>query len=254
MFAKSIVDSDLFLDMPATTQLLYFHLGMRADDDGFIVNPKSIMRAVACSHDDLVLLIEKGFVIKFDSGVIVIRHWKINNSIRGDRKTPTKCKEKSLIDMDNEDTYQICACQPNDNQVPTICQPDDSQSVSNLDTQDRIGKDRLGKDRLDSFYLARCENFSTSQQSFNKPMLKDVQAYAEAENIQTDVQRFYNYYEEHGWKDKKGRDVASRWKATLKRWGEQEGKYPEKRNPNDSHVDAEKSAAYKSLVYNPPDK
>lgn len=95
MFAKSIIDSDLFLDMPATTQLLYFHLGMRADDDGFIANPKSIMRAVACSNDDMFLLIEKGFVIKFDSGVIVIRHWKINNSIRGDRKIPTKCKEKA---------------------------------------------------------------------------------------------------------------------------------------------------------------
>ncbi len=126
---------------------------------------------------------------------------------------------------------------------------------SNADRLDReLDRDKeIEKDNL-SFFLERCEDFSTSQQSFNKPMLKDVQAYAEAENIQTDVQRFYNYYEEHGWKDKKGRDVASRWKATLKRWGEQEGKYPEKRNPNDSHVDAEKSAAYKSLVYNPPDK
>ena len=126
---------------------------------------------------------------------------------------------------------------------------------SNADRLDReLDRDKeIEKDNL-SFFLERCEDFSTSQQSFNKPMLKDVQAYAEAENIQTDVQRFYSYYEEHGWKDKKGRDVASRWKATLKRWGEQEGKYPEKRNPNDSHVDAEKSAAYKSLVYNPPDK
>lgn len=237
MFAKSIIDSDLFLDMPATTQLLYFHLGMRADDDGFIANPKSIMRAVACSHDDLSLLIEKGFVIKFDSGVIVIRHWKINNSIRGDRKIPTKCKEKSLIDIDNEDAYQFCACQPNDNQVPTTCQPDANQMTA---------QDRLGKDRLDSFYLARCEEVSTSQQGFNRPMLKEVEAYAKAENIQTDVQRFYSYYEEHGWKDKKGRDVASRWKATLKRWGEQEGKYPEKKP---EAFEAENAAAYESLIY-----
>lgn len=107
----------------------------------------------------------------------------------------------------------------------------------------------IEKDNL-SFYLARCEDFSTSQQSLNKPMLKEVEAYARAENIQTDVQRFYSYYEEHGWKDKKGRDVASRWKATLKRWGEQEGKYPEKRSPNDFHVDAEKAAVYESLIYN----
>ncbi|MDO4157339.1 MAG: hypothetical protein Q4D37_11290, partial [Oscillospiraceae bacterium] len=119
--------------------------------------------------------------------------------------------------------------------------PECIQGVSNADTQDR-----LGKDRLDSFYLARCEEVSTSQQGFNKPMLKEVEAYAEAENIQTDVQRFYSYYEEHGWKDKKGRDVASRWKATLKRWGEQEGKYPEK-NPND--FQSENAAAYESLIY-----
>lgn len=131
------------------------------------------------------------------------------------------------------------------------CNGDVTKSnADRLDREKELEKDReIEKDNL-SFYLARCENLSTCQQSFNKPMLKDVQAYAEAENIQTDVQRFYSYYEEHGWKDKKGRDVTSRWKATLKRWGEQEGKYPEKRSPNDFHVDAEKAAVYESLIYN----
>lgn len=240
MFAKSIIDSDLFLDMPATTQLLYFHLGMRADDDGFIANPKSIMRAVACSNDDMFLLIEKGFVIKFDSGVIVIRHWKISNYIQKDRYKPTNQPEIEQLEL-VKGKYNLKPVSTLDSEC--------IQGVSNADTQDRLGKDRIGKDRLDSFFLARCENLSTSQQSSNKPMLKEVETYAKAENIQTDVQRFYSYYEEHGWKDKKGRDVVSRWKATLKRWGEQEGKYPEK-NPNDSHVDAEESAAYKSLIYN----
>jgi len=86
-------------------------------------------------------------------------------------------------------------------------------------------------------------------------MLKDVQAYAEAENIQTDVQRFYSYYEKTGWKTKNGRPITD-WKSTLRYWANTDKKDADtsKKNPNDFHVDAEKSAAYKSLVYNPPDK
>lgn len=152
-----------------------------------------------------------------------------------------------MIDIDNEDTYQFCDCQPNDNQVPTTCQPDANQMTA----QDRIGKDRLGKDRLDSFFLERCENFSTSQQSFNKPMLKEVETYAKAENIQTDVQRFYSYYEKTDWKTKSGQPITD-WKSTLRYWANTDKKDADtsKKNPNDSHVDAEKAAAYKSLIYN----
>lgn len=127
---------------------------------------------------------------------------------------------------------------------------------SNADRLDReLDRDKeIEKDNL-SFFLERCEDFSTSQQSFNKPMLKDVQAYAEAENIQTDVQRFYSYYEKTGWKTKNGRPITD-WKSTLRYWANTDKKDADtsKKNPNDFHVDAEKSAAYKSLVYNPPDK
>ena len=81
MFSKSIIDSDLFLDMPATTQMLYFHLAMRADDDGFINDPKRIMRMIGASDDDMRILIAKQFVILFDSGIVVIKHWRIHNYI-----------------------------------------------------------------------------------------------------------------------------------------------------------------------------
>ena len=85
----SIVDSDAFLEMPLSTQCLYFHLNMRADDDGFIGNPKRIMRVIGASEDDLKLLMAKRFILVFDDGVIVIKHWRMHNTIQKDRYTPT---------------------------------------------------------------------------------------------------------------------------------------------------------------------
>lgn len=89
MFSRQITDSDPFLDMPLSAQALYFHLGMNADDDGFINNAKRIQRMIGANDDDLKLLIAKHFVLAFDTGVVVIKHWKVNNSIRKDRYTPT---------------------------------------------------------------------------------------------------------------------------------------------------------------------
>ena len=89
MFSLKIVDSDLFLEMPLSSQCLYFHLSMRADDDGFVNNPKKIIKIIGANEDDLKILIAKGFVIVFEKGIIVITHWKINNFIRKDRYKPT---------------------------------------------------------------------------------------------------------------------------------------------------------------------
>ena len=94
MFTQKIIDSDAFLDMPLSSQALYFHLNMRADDDGFVNNPKRIQRTVGASEDDLKLLIVKRFVIGFDSGVIVIKHWKMHNTLRKDRYNPTQYQEE----------------------------------------------------------------------------------------------------------------------------------------------------------------
>jgi len=130
MFAKTIIDSDAFLDMPQSTQLLYFHLSMRADDDGFINNPKSIMRNVGCKEDDIRILSGKKFIIPFESGVVVIKHWKIHNYIQKDRYHETKYKEeKATLGTDENGAYTKCI-----------------QDVSKLDTQVRLelGKDRLG--------------------------------------------------------------------------------------------------------------
>ncbi|MFW7419002.1 hypothetical protein ACODH8_02285 [Vagococcus fluvialis] len=134
MFAKTIIDSDLFLDMPLTTQLLYFHLSMRADDDGFINNPKRILRTVGCGDDDLKILITKNFIIPFESGIVVIKHWKIHNYIRVDRyKATVYSEEKQQLITNENKIYDVGMSSgiPNDNQ---------------METQVRLGKDRLGKD------------------------------------------------------------------------------------------------------------
>ena len=106
MFAKSIVLSDAFLDMPMSARCLYFTLGMLADDDGFVDGPKSIMRQCGASQDDLAILVGKRFVLLFDTGVIVIKHWRINNYLRSDRYTPTShIKEKASIEVDSNGAY-----------------------------------------------------------------------------------------------------------------------------------------------------
>lgn len=106
MFAKTIIDSDAFLDMPLSAQALYFHLSMRADDDGFINNPKKIQRMVGASEDDCKLLLLKRFLITFESGVVVIKHWKIHNYIRSDRYKPTVYQtEKALLEEKDNKSY-----------------------------------------------------------------------------------------------------------------------------------------------------
>ena len=132
MFAKTIVTSDAFLDMPLSARCLYFTLGMFADDDGFVNNPKSIMRQVGASQDDLNLLLVNRFILAFESGVIVIKHWKIHNYIAKDRYKETKyIEEKSSLMLDEKGAYTECI-----------------QDVYKMDTQVSIGKDSKGKDRL----------------------------------------------------------------------------------------------------------
>ena len=140
MFAKSIIDSDAFLDMPISSQCLYFHLAMRADDDGFINSPKKIMKIVGANDDDMNILIARKFVLVFDSGVVVIKHWRIHNYIAKDRYKETNyIDEKKALYLDENKAY-------------TLDQKACIQDVYSLDTQVRIGKDsldkyRLGKDR-----------------------------------------------------------------------------------------------------------
>ena len=142
MFSKEITTSDRFVDMPASTQLLYFHLGMEADDDGFIGNARMLGRAYGASNDDIKLLQAKGFIIVFESGVTVVKDWNLNNQIRKDRLKPTIYQvEKNLLTLDNTGVYQL------DNQMTTKPQPNDNQMTTKC--PHRLGKDRIEEYRID---------------------------------------------------------------------------------------------------------
>ena len=133
MFAKTIMDSDAFLDMPLSTQALYFHLSMRADDDGFVNNAKKIQRMLGCTDDDLKILLSKNFIIPFENGVCVIKHWLIHNYIQKDRYKPTVYGDlKDKLTIKENKVYSL----------DTQC----IQNVSIVDTQVRLGKVRIEKD------------------------------------------------------------------------------------------------------------
>ena len=144
MFSSNVIDSDAFLDMSPTARLLYYDMGMRADDDGFIDSPKKIMRIIGASDSDLKELIDNEFVLRFDSGVIVIRHWYVNNRVRRDTYHETiYTEEKSRLFMEKNNVYQL----RNDSVTDTL-QTRDEIGSQIRGGEDRIDKDRLGKDRL----------------------------------------------------------------------------------------------------------
>lgn len=137
MFAKTIIDSDAFLELPISSQLLYFHLSMRADDEGFINKPKTIMRMLGAKDDDMNILIMKKFIIPFESGVVVIKHWRIHNYLQNDRLVPTKyVDEREQLELDENKAYRL-------SKKPCI------HNTGKVYTQVRVVKDSIGKNSIE---------------------------------------------------------------------------------------------------------
>ena len=205
MFAKRIIDSDAFLDMPLSTQSLYFHLSMRADDEGFINNPKRIQRMIGASDDDCKLLIAKGFILVFETGVIVIKHWKIHNYIQKDRFKPTICsEEKKEIVTEEDGTYTQC-----------------TRNGYALDTQVRIGKVSIGKvNSIESpkgvEKIPPDMEESKPLKRFTAPTIEEVKEYCSERKNGVDAERFVNYYTANGWKV--GKNPMKDWKAAVRTW------------------------------------
>lgn len=218
MFSIDVIDTDRFLDMPVTTQALYFHLGMRADDDGFVSSPKKIIKIANCTNDDMRILISKGYVISFESGVIVITDWKANNSIRGDRYKPTTCRdEKELLEVRN-DSYVIKSIGiPSDNQLDTDCIPTGIE----LEPQDRLGKDSIDKDSIEVCVQQEVDNQPQPPKKkqttrFVPPTAEEVRQYCIENNYSLDAQRFVDFYECKGWMV--GKNKMKNWKAAVRTW------------------------------------
>ncbi|MEE0900482.1 MAG: hypothetical protein UIM25_06260 [Bacteroidales bacterium] len=216
MFAKTIIDSDAFLDMPISAQLLYFHLSMRADDDGFVNKPKSIMRVCGCKDDDIQILFAKKFVIPFESGIVVIKHWKIHNYIRKDTYTETKYKEeKALLETDENGSYRINYLEP-----VTVS----SRTCNETLTQDRLGKDRLGKDSIEG---------EQKRKRFVPPTLQEVKDYCSERKNTVDAERFFDYYSTNGWVQGKGKPIKD-WKACVRTWERGNGFATTTKKPKES--------------------
>lgn len=185
MFSKTITNSDEFIEMPISCQVLYFHLSMNADDDGFINNWKSIMRMIGTKDDDLKVLIAKQFIIPFDSGVIVIKHWRINNFLRKDRHIDTKFqKELSMLDINKSQEY-----------------------IWLTNGQPSIDKISIDKNSID-------------KERFKKPTLEEVKEYCKERNNNINPENFIDFYESKGWMV--GKNKMKDWKACIRTWEKKE--------------------------------
>lgn len=241
MFSLDVIDTDAFLDMSASAQSLYFHLALQADDDGFVGNPRKIMRSVNAAQDDLKIICAKGFIIGFDSGVCVIRDWHLHNSVPKNayRETVYLDEKRELCMVDNHYALRIDypdkpALPPgrfvlNEKFAPKTtrtkkCQP----NVDINSTQDRIGKDRIGKDRVgeDRVGIAGdCKGADKPPRhtKFVPPSVEEVQAYITERGCKVDAERFVDFYTANGWMV--GKTKMKDWKASVRYWERNEKKF-----------------------------
>lgn len=252
MFAKTIVESDAFLDMPLSAQSLYIHLGMNADDWGFVNNPRSIRRMCGASEDDLRLLVAKKFILTFDSGAAVIKSWWVNNYVQSDRRHPTRYQEELetlFLDENKSYTTKDTGVLPADmfnrvSKVEPVCiQPVSKmdtkciQSVSKMDTEVRLGKVRLGESTSNSSRVDTQPNpkgfgacapeqpKKRRAKKFVKPTIPEVAEYAEgfikSRNLRLTgekfrAERFVSWYDANGWKV--GKNPMKDWKGAVRTW------------------------------------
>jgi len=203
MFSLGVLETDAFMDMPLSAQALYFHLNLRADDDGFVGNPKRITTTIGANMDDLKLLVAKRFVIAFDDGVIVIKHWRMHNAIKKDRYTQTNyIEDLKMLQIKENGAYTLSGAQL-EHKWST-----DGEQMSQTCSADKvsIGKDRLGKDSKDN----------SNRKRFTKPTLQELSDYISEKKLNVDPQQFMDYYDSNGWKV--GRNPMKDWKATVRRW------------------------------------
>ena len=190
MFSLSVVDTDQFLEMPISSRLLYYELGMRADDDGFVDNWKKILMFTGLKDDDMKLLIAKNFIIPFESGVIVIKHWRLNNYLQKDRTKPTIYQEElKQLGIDENNVYTLY----------TDC-------IHSID-----------KNSIDKNSIEYKEN---TKRKFIKPTIEEIQEYCKERNNGINANAFYDFYESKDWYV--GKNKMKDWKACIRTWEQRE--------------------------------
>ena len=209
MFAKTIVLSDEFLDMPMSARCLYFTMGMLADDDGFVNAPRSIMRQCGASMDDMKVLLAKKYVLEFDSGVIVIKHWRINNYLQGDRRVPTKyVEEKEMLTLKENNAYSL------KDEYKQKCIHDHVYTDSVYTDKNSIDKSRIEENSIDKVSIEK------KREGFARPTLEEVKAYVIEKGYRFDPEAFFSFYESNGWKV--GKNPMKSWKDACTTWEKRE--------------------------------
>lgn len=252
MFARTIVESDAFLDMPLSAQSLYVHLAMSADDWGFVNNPRSIRRMCGASEDDLRILVAKKFILTFDSGAAVIKSWWVNNYVKSDRRRDTRYQDELAtlyIDENKSYTLKDTGVRPADMfkrgtkvepvwvQSGSNLEPEWNQSGSKVEPQVRLGKDRLGESTSNSSRVDTQPNpkgfgacapeqpKKRRAKKFVKPSVEEVAEYAEgfikSRNLRLTgetfrAERFVSWYDSNGWKV--GKNPMKDWKGAVRTW------------------------------------
>lgn len=208
MYTKKITDSDAFIELSSAAQALYFHLNQAADDDGFNNQIQNAMFKAHASTDDLKILMAKNFIIRFESGVIVIKHWRMHNTLRQDRYHTTNYqKEFALLGIKDNGAYTL-------KDVDAKWLPSGCQMVTS-------GKDSIGKDSIDkSIYI---EGGKSTR--FTPPTLEEVTDYCTERGNNVDAERFINFYSSKGWMV--GKNKMKDWKAAVRSWENKEPKKSE---------------------------
>ena len=200
MFAKTIVLSDEFLDMPMSARCLYFTMGMLADDDGFVNAPRSIMRQCGASIDDMKVLLAKRYVIEFDSGIIVIKHWRINNYLQGDRTQPTKyIEEMNKLTIKDNRAYSL----------------KDEYKNECIQSSVYTDKNSIDKNRIEESSIEK------KRGGFARPTLQEVKDHVIEKGYRFDPEAFFSFYESNGWKV--GKNPMKSWKDACTTWEKREG-------------------------------
>lgn len=215
MFSLLVTDTDKFLDMSASAQALYFHLGMHGDDDGFVCSPRKIARAAGCNDDDLRLLASKGYIIPFESGVVVITDWSINNTLKNDRYHPTiYTEEKAMLTVDTSGRFRLgSALEPSWNHAGSSLEPELNRTKPNITKQNK-------ENRADKPPRTR----------FSAPSVDEVRAYCVERGNSVDAERFCDYYAANGWVQGKGKPIKD-WRATVRTWERRERNKTEEKKP-----------------------
>ena len=226
MFNLSVIDTDAFLEMPLSTQALYFHLNLRADDDGFVGSPKVICRTVGASEDDLKLLIAKRFIMQFEDGVIVIKHWRMHNTLSYNRYKETNFIEnKTLLRLKPNNAYTFGEGEIiDDSRLIESGKRQIDTSKTRLRQAKDTSKTNTDKNRIDK---NRIDKNRDSSSRTNFPTFEEINSYCQERKNKIDPKFFFDYYSEKDWKIN-GEDIKD-WKAVMRKWEKNE-KNPSKRS------------------------